>query len=146
MSAEALRDHLRHDIDELAGRVQLIADLQELIRRDQLPQAPAFAFVLPLGLNALSQGEAAANAFTQLVDEIFGVVLVCRAAGDLAGSKTLPILDRLIWKVIASVSGLGDERGIGVYRLQRGRLVSLQAGTAFYQLDFARPCQIRVLT
>lgn len=146
MSAEILSAHLSTSVPELKGRVQMVADLQELIRRDRLPQAPVFAFVVPLGLNAVTQGDAAANAFSQMVDEVFGLVLVHRAAGDLAGEKSLVPLDRLVWSVIACVCGYGADNEVGVFRLLRGRLVSLLAGTAFYQLDFAMARQIRVMS
>ncbi len=85
------------------------------------------------------------HAFTQMADEVFGIVLVHRAAGDLAGEKSVSPLDRLTWSVIACVCGYGADGEAGVFRLLRGRLVSLLAGTAFYQLDFAVARQIRVI-
>jgi hypothetical protein len=145
MSAEALRDHIGLSVPDLHGRIQLIADFQELIRRDQLPQSPVAAFVMPVGLNPRSEGDAATASFLQPIDDVQAVVLVMRASGDAGGGKSVAGLDGLIWKVIDAVCGSDDQTAIGVYRLTRGRLISLNQGTAFYQLDFAIQRQIRIL-
>jgi hypothetical protein len=134
------------EVSDLSGRVEGALELAELVKRDALPQAPIAAFVCPTGLVARSDGDASAIAFTQMVDDMLAVVLVMRRAGDVRGSKSRPKLDLLIWAVIEALSGWGPDDAIGVLALRRGALVSLTAGTAFYQLDFAIQQQIRILS
>lgn len=133
-------------VDDLAGRVQGAAELAELVRRKALPQASPFAFVLPLGLHARNAGEAGAGYFVQNVDEVFAVLLVVRASGDITGGKALPAIDALVQSVVAGVCGWGPSGAMGVFSLRRGQLASAEAGTVIYQLDFAIQSQVRVLT
>ncbi len=144
MSALELQQHLAASVPTLSGRVEAAAELSELIRRDQLPQAPIAAFVVPLGLNGRTEGDAAANAFTQMVDDVYGVVLIVRTSGDITGAKSLPTIDDLVWDIIENVCGADDSDSVGVYRLLRGRLIELKAGAIFYQLDLAIQRQIEV--
>lgn len=131
-------------VDGLSGRVQAAAELAELVRRKALPQASPFAFVLPLGLAGRSDGDAMAGAFTQMLDELFGVVLFVRTAGDVTGGKALPSIDELVWAVIAAVAGWGPDDVPGVFRVARGQLLSADAGAVIYQLDFALQQQVRI--
>lgn len=130
---------------QFAGRVQRAADLTELVRKGQLPQAPVSAFILPLGLRPRSEGDAMAGAFVQQVDETVGVLLVVRAAGDATGGKALPTIDSLVDSVIATLAGVavGDEPG--VLRLSRGALISAEAGVVIYQIDFTLQRELRTL-
>lgn len=134
---------LGDEVDALAGRVQGAAELSELVRKKALPQASPFAFVLPNGLVARSDGDASANAFTQMVDEVFAIVLVVRASGDITGARTLPTIDALVWAVILAVCGWGPDDAIGVFHLRRGQLLSADAGVVIYQLDFGLQQQVR---
>lgn len=133
-------------VDALDGRVQEALELTELLRKGALPQATPFAYVIPIGLRVRSEGDAAANAFTQMIDEVFGVVLIVRSAGDVTGRKSAPKLDVLVWAVVMAVIGGGGEEAIGVYRLVKGSLLSLNEGSAIYQLDFAIQLQLRNVT
>ncbi len=144
MSAHDLQQHLSANVAALTGRVQAVAELAELIRQDKLPQAPIAAFVVPIGLNGRTEGDAGANAFTQMIDDIYGVILIVRTSGDIGGGKSLPTIDQLIWQVILATCGADDDDAIGVYRFLRGRLIELKAGTIFYQIDFAIQRQIQV--
>lgn len=145
MSLLDLQRLISDRVSSLAGRVQAAADMSDMIRRQQLPQSPAAAFVLPLGLTPRSDGEAGAGAFTQAIDESFAVVLVVQTSGDGSGAKTAPKAEVLVWDVIQAVCGTDDPAAIGVYRLSRGRLIEVTAGAVFYQLDFAIQRQIRVM-
>lgn len=145
MLARDLICRIEAKVEQLAGRVKPAADLTELVRKGALPQAPAAAFVLPIGLRARSEGDAMANAFTQMTDDIFGVVLVVRAAGDVTGAKALPAIDELRDAVIQAVCGWGPDEEMGVFRLARGQLLAVDAGSVQYQLDFAISDQIRVI-
>lgn len=132
-------------VPQLAKRVETAAALSELVKRKALPQASPFAFVLPLGLQPRSDGDAGAGAFTQAIDETFAVVLFVRAAGDITGGRALPSIDALVWTVIEAVCGWGPDDAIGVFHLRRGQLLSAEAGAVIYQLDFGLQQQVRIL-
>ena len=76
-------------------------------------------------------------------------VLVMRAAGDATGARSADPLRDLRNEVIARIVGKeapsdwGGET-IGVFRLSRGELLSMSAGTLIYQLDFAIDDQLRI--
>jgi hypothetical protein len=130
----------------LAGRVEGAAELSAMVAQGSLPQQSPFAYVLPLGLRPLDDGEAAVNAFTQGVDEVVGVVLVVRSPGDATGRRALASIDAIVAAAVEAICGWAPNDGaIGVFRLQRGALISLAKGTVFYQLDFAIQNQVRVI-
>jgi hypothetical protein len=133
-------------IEDLGSRVSGAAELTELIRKGALPQTTPYAYVMLAGLTPLGQGEAAAGAFTQLVDEVIFVVLVVRSAGDPTGAKSLAKVHETVWAVVDLLCGWGPDDAIGVLRLGRGQLLSMQAGVVFYQLDFAIRQQVRIVS
>jgi hypothetical protein len=149
-----LEQRLGTIVDGLEDRVQSAADLTEMLRQKTLPQSEVAAFVVPAGERATSQGDAATSAFTQMVDQVFAVILFVRAAGDATGKRGLVKLDPLKRAVIAAVAGWAPEdeeldnteSAIGVFRLSRGQLVSLTAGTQIYQLEFAIAVQLRIIS
>jgi hypothetical protein len=145
MLVSDLATRIGDEVASLSGRVEDAAALAELVKRKAWPQASPYAFVLPLGLRARSQGDASAGAFTQMVDEAFAVVLFVRASGDITGGRTLPKIDELIWQVIPAVCGWAPDDAIGVFHLRRGDLLSAEAGAVLYQLDFGLQQQVRVL-
>lgn len=145
MLVEDLVARLAGSVAALAGRVAGAAELSELARQKALPQASPYAFVLPLGLIARSEGDAMAGAFVQGVDEMFAVVLFVRATGDVTGARALPTIDELVWAAIEAVCGWGPDAAIGVFRLARGQLLSAEAGAVIYQLDFAIQTQVRII-
>ena len=145
MLVEDLVARLAGSVAALAGRVAGAAELSELVRQKALPQASPYAFVLPLGLIARSEGDAMAGAFVQGVDEMFAVVLFVRATGDVTGARALPTIDELVWAAIEAVCGWGPDAAIGVFRLARGQLLSAEAGAVIYQLDFAIQTQVRII-
>ena len=63
MLVEFIKGRLLAAIEELQGRVHEVADLSELLRKKALPNAPAVAYVLPLGLSGRGGGESSAGAF-----------------------------------------------------------------------------------
>lgn len=125
------------------GRVQGAAEFTTLLRAGRLPAAPVFAFVLPLGLVPRNDGDAAAGAFIQAVDEQIGVVLVVQAAGDGTGRTALPSIETLIGQLNAALPGWQPDGAIGPLRLRRGRLLSAENGAVIYQLDYAVQTQLR---
>lgn len=137
----------------LSGRVKTAAELAQVNTNKQWPQGPLAAFVLPLGLQNLPNGQqretggdASAGAFTQMVDQLMGVLLFLRSSGDPTGARSLPSLDELIWQVVGQVCGWVPAEQIGPFRLVKGELLQAEAGVLLYQLDFAVSDQIRILS
>lgn len=139
----AVRNRLEAGIEALSKRVEEAADLTEMVRKGAIPNVTPWAYVIPLGLQARSDGDAGTGFFTQMLDEVVGVILVVRSAGDRTGGKALPTLDELIQAAIALIPGWGPASAIGVFRVRRGALLSVNAGVAIYQLDFAIQTQVR---
>lgn len=140
----ALADRLA-TIPTIAGRVHPAARLSELMRTNQLPQVCPAAFVLPLGIRG-GTPDAVTGLYRQPIERIEGVVLVVRAAGDATGAVALQQLDPLVEATIEAVAGWApSDDAFGTYRLSRGELVSLAAGTLTYQLDFAIEDQLRIV-
>jgi hypothetical protein len=148
MNIDAVMTRLRDEVPALSGRVKAALDLAELVRKDDLPQSSVSAFVLPLGLRPASQADASANAFTQLVNEMVGVLFIVRSAGDVTGAKAVPKIQDLIDACIAALCGWApsNDNITGVMSLSRGSLLSVKDGTVMYQLDFSQPYQIRNLS
>jgi hypothetical protein len=126
----------------LAGRVQEVADLSELIARNALPQREVAAFVVPVGFNG-GAPDAATGFFRQPLEQVVGVVLVVKAPGDAKAQRALATVDSLEEALLAQIPGWAPQGAIGVFRALRGRLIGVPAGTVFYQLDFAIQNQLR---
>lgn len=130
-------------IPALANRVFGAARLAELLKQGAVPQATPVAFVIPLGLRGVSP-DAVSGLFRQGLQRLVGVVLVVRNVGDGTGEKALVELDPLIEAVIDLLAGWAPDEAFGVFTLARGELVSIEAGTIIYQLDFAIDDQLRI--
>lgn len=137
-------NRLTSQVPDFSGRIEGAAEFAALMRQNALPQVTPAAHVLPLGLRG-GQGQTGAGAFRQEVEEVVAVLITLRAHSR-TGREALPDLDALIRKVIAAIAGWGPEDAIGVFRLARGQLVSMSAGTMLYQLDFALTDQLRILS
>ena len=146
MLTDAVRERMEDQVDSLAGRVQEAADLAALVKAGRWPASPLAAFVLPLGVRALSQGDAAAGVFTQMLDETIGILIVQQAAGDLTGKTALPKIDTLIATLIAKIAGWRPSGVFGVFRVARGQMLSADNGRVIYQLDFTIQNQVRNLS
>jgi hypothetical protein len=148
MLAADVMARLGAKVPELSGRMLPAADLAKLIADGKLPAAPVAGFVVPGGLRPQSKGDAAAGAFTQMIDEVIALVLVVKAAGDVSGAKSMPKLDQLVENCLAALSGWQPSlKGIaGVMRLSRGQFLSMNGGSMFYQLEFSLQRQIRILS
>ncbi|ODR93526.1 hypothetical protein AUC70_11720 [Methyloceanibacter stevinii] len=138
-------ERLDAEIPTLQRRVAPAGELAALVNGGNLPQVMPAAFVLPLGLRG-SEPDAATGLYRQDFNEIVGVVLMTNSAGDVRGGRALDKQDPLIAAVILALAGwapdLPDVQG--VFQLDRGRLVSLTAGTVTYQLDFSIRAQLRI--
>lgn len=138
------KDRLNAQVAALTGRVEEVADLAELVRKNALPQKSPAAFVLPAGFNA-GAADAAAGLFRQALDQTIAVVLIVEAAGDPKAKRALAAIDDLIDAVLVALCGWAPAGAIADMRALRGRLVSVNAGTVIYQLDFAVQEQLRII-
>jgi hypothetical protein len=132
-------------VPALTGAIEGIADLAALISAGAMPQREVCAFVVPLGFDDRG-GDSAVNAFTQMLDTSVGVVLSIKALGDATARKSLPTIDSLEVAVIATIAGWAPGNVAGVFRVMRGRLVSVEKGLVLYQLDFALTDQLRIIS
>ncbi|MGD9767968.1 MAG: hypothetical protein AB7U62_10005 [Pseudolabrys sp.] len=123
--------------------VDQVAELAALVQSGALPQQFPASYVIPLGFDARA-GEVASGMFTQMLEEVVGVVLIAQAIGDPKGLRALATIDTLITAVIAALVGWSPTGAIGAVRAVRGRLMSMDNGVVFYQLDFAIPQQLRI--
>jgi len=62
------------------------------------------------------------------------------------GAGALTPLDALIRAVIAALAGWGPAGATGVFRLARGQIANMNAGTIVYQLEFTLPDHVRITT
>lgn len=134
---------LEASVPALVGRTEGAMQFADLMKRNALPQATPAAFVLPLGLIG-GAADAATGAFTQMVDQAVGVVLVIRSF-DRTGARAADPLEALIADVLAALLGWGPDTAVGVLRLARGGIISMASGAVVYQLDFALADQLRVI-
>ncbi|MFN7003754.1 MAG: hypothetical protein ACK4NW_10035 [Roseinatronobacter sp.] len=141
---DAVITRLKAEVSDFSNRIEGAAEFAALMRANALPQVTPAAHILPLGLRG-GRGEAGAGAFTQDVEEVVAVLITLRAHSR-TGREALPDLAALTKQVIAAIAGWGPDEAIGVFRLSRGQLVSMSAGTILYQLDFAINDQLRILS
>jgi hypothetical protein len=131
------------DVTGLTGRVEGAAELSALVKSGNLPQQTPAAFVLPLGLRG-GQWEVSTGIFRQAYEETVSIVLVLESPSDATGAKALPEINDLIWGIVEKIAGWAPAEAVSVFRLVRGALVSMSAGTLIYQLDFALQNQLRI--
>lgn len=152
MLADDIVARLGAEVDVLEKRVQGALALSEMIRQKALPNFTPAAFVVPNGL-AFGAAEYETGFFIQGVDEVFSIILLMRSASDVRGAKLQGELQALIWKVVEALAGWAPESPetdepvapVGVLVPKRGSLARLDAGTVFYQLDFAIQQQLRII-
>tara|TARA_R110002094_G_scaffold160396_6_gene145794 strand:- start:2824 stop:3255 length:432 start_codon:yes stop_codon:yes gene_type:complete len=135
---------LEASVPDLAYRVEGAANFAALMKSNALPQHGTAAHVLPLGLRG-GNADASTGAFTQMVEEVVGIVLTVRTFSQ-TGDKALIELKPLIDAVVNAIAGWGPEDAMGVFRLVRGSLVTMAAGTMVYQIDFSISDQLRILS
>ena len=135
---------LKATVPAFASRVEGAAELSALMRQNALPQVTPAAHVVPLGISG-GRADAAAGEFRQEFDRVIGVLITLRT-NSRTGDGQLVQLDTLIEAVTRTIAGWGPDEAIGVFRLARGQLVTMAAGTLVYQLDFAISDQLRILS
>lgn len=141
-----VKDRVTAQVPALAGAIDEVADLSALIRENALPQRSPYCFVIPLGMDGGKPG-AVAGLFRQEVSTVVSVVLYVEAPGDAAARSALPKVDTLRDAIIAALAGWAPPGSVaGVFELRRARLVSVNKGAIFYQIDFAIGDQLRITT
>jgi hypothetical protein len=131
-------------IAALANRVEEAADLAALVRVGQVPQRSPFAWVVPLGFDG-GEADAMAGIYTQETSTSVGVILFVESVGDAAARRALPKVDELVTGIVNAVAGWEpDDDAIGVFEARRGRLVDINKGGLFYQIDFSIQDQLRI--
>lgn len=147
MLALSVIERLKENVPHLQGRVEGAADLVQIRSENRLPQSPVAAHVVANGLVG-GAASAGTGSFTQAVDETVSVLLTFR---NVQGGRGLDLYDTVKWAVITALCGwaptgqAGDET-VGVIRLARGQVISQDAGTLIYQIDFAVGDQLRILS
>ncbi|MPZ57616.1 MAG: hypothetical protein GEU91_14175 [Rhizobiales bacterium] len=145
ISMSDVRARIDANVAPLAGRVEEVADLAELVARKALPQRSPMAYVIPLGFNAGASMDAT-GAHMQVLDQAVGVVLYVEASGDPKAKRALATIDTLEAALLAGVCGWVPAGAIDAVRAVRGRLVSVTAGAVLYQIDLALQTQLRITT
>lgn len=145
MLVDAVVARISDLVAALSGRVEVVADLSAQVEQGVLPQADTAAYVIPLGFDDLDGGSSIAGAHIQNISDAIGVVLFVKSPGDAKARRGIPKIDVLGKDVINAVAGWTPENTPGVFSVVRGRLVSVNAGAIFYQLDFKLNRQLRIM-
>jgi hypothetical protein len=138
-----IRQRILDKVAALDGRVDQVADLAELVRRNALPQKSPAAFCVPAGFDG-GEPDAATGIYRQAWNETVGVVLYVEAPGDARASRAIDKVDELVAAIVGAVAGWAPADAIGVIAAVRGRLVSVDHGAVLYQIDFALSDQLRI--
>jgi hypothetical protein len=139
---DAVIQRLEAKVPDIAGRIQGAAELADLMRNNRLPRQTPAAHVVPVGLRG-GAPSASAGFYVQELSETVGVVLTLRSH-DATGARALTQVDQLIRAVADAIAGWAPGAETGVFRLERGRLASMSAGTLVYQIDFTITDQLRI--
>lgn len=140
MQVDAVIARLKAEVPALRT-VAAAADMMQLMKANGLPQITPAAHVVPAGLRGGS-AEAMAGAFIQNITEAIGIVITFRNT-DAAGAKGLAQADDVITDILTAVAGWGPEDAPGVFALVRGSVLSMEATTMVYLLEFSIPLQLR---
>ena len=144
MLVDDVKSRLSDRVPDLSGRIEGAANLVDLLRQNGLSQQALSANLIASGLQG-GAVDAASGLFRQAIDETITVVLTFRSVGA-TGAQVLDRMDEIIRAVIDAVCGWAPEASPGVFRLVRGNVASLTAGTLVYQIDFAIADQLRIAT
>lgn len=144
MLADDVIQRLKERVPELQTRVEGAASLVQLMQANQLPQSTPAANAISSGL-AGGAPDAAAGLFRQPFDETVSVFLTFRNVQG-KGDRALDLFDAVKWGVIEALCGWAPDDSVGVFRLVRGQVVNMAAGTLIYQIDFAIGDQLRIVT
>ncbi|MDE4175799.1 hypothetical protein PXK01_16675 [Phaeobacter sp. PT47_59] len=138
---DAIVARLNDQVPDLDRRVEPIADLVEMMRANRLPEQ-ATATVAPAGIKGGKPNDGT-GVFTQVLGRGYSVLLIARST-DKTGRKALDRIDPLITDVAGALAGWAPQPGIGVFQVDRGRLLSITKGRLLYELVFSINTELRV--
>lgn len=130
-------------VPTLRDRIGTAVELAPLMKSGEVPQAAASAFVVPLGFRA-SEALDATGLHTQSLYHRVAVILVIEYAGSAGGGETIPEVSRLEAEVLHGLAGYEPPSAWGPLVVERGALLGLKGGVAFYQVDFSIQQLLRV--
>lgn len=121
-------------VPALQSRVAETADLAELIAKGQLPANTPALFVVWAGEKALPNDMD--NAVRQVVIEQTSLILVTKNAGDKGGAKGAAEGRAIADDLISAMVGWQPSPNHDPCEYAGGRLLGLQAGAVFIELNF----------
>lgn len=142
MQLEPVISRLQARVPLLDRRTEGAADFVTRMRTKALPQQTPFANVIPLGIQG-GNPSIAAGSYEQPVTDTVGVMLTIRS-DDATGRAALAEVDQLITDIIAAIAGWAPGDEVGVFALARAYLLSMDAGTLIYQIEFTINDQLRI--
>ena len=143
----ALEDQVIARLQEAAPHLRTVegaASLAALMSANALPQAEVGAHVITLGLSG-GEAQAATGAFTQMVDELIGVVITLRTWTQVGGRDQASV-GALIRQTIEALAGWCPNDEIGPFVFRRGAPTAFTKGTIVYLLEFSITDQLRIIT
>lgn len=142
MLNDQVHELLAAAVPGLAGRIEGAAQLAALMKQNSLPQVTPAAYVIGLGADAARPGDIT-GAHVQTVTERVAIVLVVTVADDATGGRAAVEVEGLVEAAVQGLTGAAVAGCQTPLALQRSRLVSIEAGTIFHQIDFSTTRQIR---
>jgi hypothetical protein len=141
-AVDAAIARIKGQVADLNDRVAEAADLAELIEKRALPAQFPAAFVLWAGDRP--KPDDMMNIVRQEVTETFSVVVVIKKAGDTTGTKGSAAIGRALrGDLISAMVGWQPSPNHDPCEYAGGRLLGLQAGAVFIQVDFLTRWWIR---
>jgi hypothetical protein len=134
---------LTAEVPELAGRIDGVAELAVLQKKDALPQTTPAAFVVPLGLDAAPAADAT-GVHAQDMRLRTGILLVMTVTDDAGGGRALEAVTPLVEAVRLALAGWLPPEASAPMALLRERLAEMRAGTVFWQSEFEHREQLRI--
>ena len=131
-------------VPELGGRIDGGRAFVDLIRSKKLPAQSVAAYVFPSGIQG-GRPDAASGVFSQMLTHRTSVVIFAQSF-DRTGAASLDKIDQFLMRVVRAVAGWAPGDEVGVFRFERGHLVSSGAGVLAYQLDFSIDDQLRIIS
>ena len=122
-------------VPSLAGRIGKAGDLAALMDAGSLPQGNQAAFIVPLGFRA-GEVTAATGLHSQSLARRVAIILVIRFAGNPTGAKTIPEVDQLERETLRAIAGWKPNGAWDAFAVERGALLGLKPGVAFFEIDF----------
>jgi hypothetical protein len=140
---DAVVARLKAQVPDLGNRVEEAAFLAKLLSEGRMPQG-ATAIVVPMGKQG-GKSETGAGFYHQEFTATIGVLLVADVH-DQTGKRALERLGPLIMEVITALAGWAPGAELGVFRLARDRMATMNKGRLIYQIDMSITDQLRITT